>query len=235
MFVLPRTDVQVDWLNVETLQSQDFPWGRLHTNEAARKKLPRFNQINPNSKDNEVYLLCPVEGNFNFHGSKNTVIVGGIENKMSRISLNFWGRGAWFVLGPGSSCNNFAAEFIHEDVVAIGRDCMFSTEVVFRPNDMHVILDETGTVINGSKPIVVRDHVWIGQRVMVLKGVEIGSGCIVGSGSVVTKAFPAACAVGGSPAKIIRRKVSWTRSRAPTAAEKADAISYITAAAADES
>lgn len=233
MFVLPRTDVKVDWLKVETLQRQDFPWGRLYTNEAAQKKLPRLNPTSPTAKDNEVYLLCPIEGAFNFHGSKNRVIIGGIENKMSRISLNFWGRDSWFVVGPGSSCNGLAAELIHEDVVAVGRDCMFATEVVFRPNDMHVILDETGAEINGSKPIVVRDHVWIGQRTMVLKGVEIRSGSIVGSGSVVTKSVPPACAVGGSPAKIIRRKVAWTRSRAPTAAEKADALAYVAAAATE--
>lgn len=233
MFVLPRTDVTVDWLKVETLQRQDFPWGRLYTTEAAQKKLPRVNQLNTNAKDNEVYLLGPVEGGFNFSGSKNRVIIGGIENKMSRISLNFWGRDSWFVVGLGSSCNGVGAELVNDDVVAIGRDCMFSTEVVLRPNDMHVILDESGTEINASKPIVVRDHVWIGQRVMVLKGVEIRSGSIVGSGSVVSKSVPAACAVGGSPAKIIRRKVAWTRSRAPTPGEKSDALAYISAAATE--
>ena len=45
---------------------------------------------------------------------------------------------------------------------------------------------------------------FIGGRAIILPGIEIGDGCIVGAGSVVTKSVPAHCVVAGNPARIIR-------------------------------
>ncbi|WP_440408386.1 acyltransferase [Neorhizobium petrolearium] len=221
-------EMQYDWINSEELQRQEYPWGTLFANGVALKKLPRFRQISVNGVRNEVIVLCPVDGLFSFFGSDNKIIIGGTAKKDAKINLNFWGNNSRFVFGPDSTSNGMAAELIHNDGIAIGRDCMFASEIIFRPNDMHLIFDEAGALINGSKPITLHDHVWIGQRATVLKGVEIGSGAIVGVGSVVTKSIPPACAVGGSPAKIIRRNVAWTRSRSPNEKEKANAMSYLT-------
>lgn len=55
-----------------------------------------------------------------------------------------------------------------------------------------------------SSPINVCNGVWIGTRVLVLKGVTIGEGAVVGAGSVVTKDVPAWTIVAGNPAHIIR-------------------------------
>ncbi|WP_072803505.1 acyltransferase [Rhodococcoides yunnanense] len=38
-----------------------------------------------------------------------------------------------------------------------------------------------------NAPIVIEDGCWVGSRVMVMPGVTIGEGCVVASGSVVTK------------------------------------------------
>lgn len=59
------------------------------------------------------------------------------------------------------------------------------------------------------KPVVIEDHVWIGCRSIVLKGVTIGEGAVVAAGSVVTKSVPAGCLVAGNPAKIIKENVTW--------------------------
>lgn len=48
---------------------------------------------------------------------------------------------------------------------------------------------------------------FIGGRAMILPGVEIGDGCIIGAGSVVTKSVPPGCIVAGNPAKILREGV----------------------------
>ena len=45
---------------------------------------------------------------------------------------------------------------------------------------------------------------FIGGRAIILPGVEIGDGCVVGAGSVVTKSVPPNCIVAGNPARIIR-------------------------------
>lgn len=45
---------------------------------------------------------------------------------------------------------------------------------------------------------------FIGGRALILPGVEIGDGCVVGAGSVVTKSVPAGSLVAGNPARVLR-------------------------------
>lgn len=59
--------------------------------------------------------------------------------------------------------------------------------------------------------VVVEDDVWIGYGAIILSGVTLGEGCIIASGSVVTKDVPAYTIVGGNPAKPLtqRFKDAW--------------------------
>ena len=59
-----------------------------------------------------------------------------------------------------------------------------------------------------SEPITVGNDVWIGRRVIIMPGVNIGDGCVIGAGAVVTKDIPAYSVVGGVPAKIIKSRLS---------------------------
>lgn len=54
-------------------------------------------------------------------------------------------------------------------------------------------------------PIVIEDHVLIGARTIILKGVTIGHGSVIGAGSVVVKDIPANCIAAGNPCKVIKR------------------------------
>lgn len=56
------------------------------------------------------------------------------------------------------------------------------------------------------KPVTIGDDVWIGQNVIILPGVNIGSGSIIGAGAVVTKSFPEYSIIGGNPATLIRSR-----------------------------
>ncbi len=53
------------------------------------------------------------------------------------------------------------------------------------------------------KSVKIGDNTFIGQRVTILCGVEIGSNCIVGAGSVVTKSIPDGMVYAGNPARKI--------------------------------
>ncbi|OAF13573.1 hypothetical protein AYJ54_43365 [Bradyrhizobium centrolobii] len=54
---------------------------------------------------------------------------------------------------------------------------------------------------------VIGDDVWIGPQAIILGGVKIGSGAIVGAGSVVTRDVPAHSVVAGNPAKVLKTDV----------------------------
>jgi virginiamycin A acetyltransferase len=67
--------------------------------------------------------------------------------------------------------------------------------------------------------VTVGPGCWIGDRVTVLAGVEIGAGAVLAAGSVVTKDVPAYTVVGGVPAREIRERC--TREVARTLVESA--------------
>ena len=56
-----------------------------------------------------------------------------------------------------------------------------------------------------DKDVVINEDVWIGINVTILSGVEIGRGCTLASGAVVTKSVPPYCVIGGVPAKVIKK------------------------------
>ena len=55
-----------------------------------------------------------------------------------------------------------------------------------------------------SQPVIIEDDAWIGAGAILLPGVSIGTGAIVGAGSVVTKDVAPFSIVAGIPAKMIR-------------------------------
>lgn len=68
--------------------------------------------------------------------------------------------------------------------------------------DCYEKIDWTGVK---SAPIVIKDKVWIGFDVVILKGVTIGEGAIIGARSVVTKDVEPYTVVGGNPARAIKK------------------------------
>ena len=57
-----------------------------------------------------------------------------------------------------------------------------------------------------TKPISIKDDVWIATGAYVLPGVTIGEGAVVGAGSVVTKDVEPWSVVAGNPAKFIKKR-----------------------------
>src|SRR5262245_4779315 len=84
--------------------------------------------------------------------------------------------------------------------IEIGEDCLFSSAVEIRNGDSHSLLDaRSARRLNQAKDVSIGDHVWLGTRVLVLKGSRIGSGSTVGAASVVTGEVPDNSLAVGSP------------------------------------
>jgi maltose O-acetyltransferase len=55
-----------------------------------------------------------------------------------------------------------------------------------------------------SKPVEIGSDVWIGGAAIVCPGVTIGSKCVIGAGSVVTRDIPPGTFAAGNPCRVIR-------------------------------
>ena len=58
------------------------------------------------------------------------------------------------------------------------------------------------------KQVIVGNDVWIGERALVMGGLQIGDGAVIAAGAVVTKDVPPYAVVGGVPAKVIKYRFS---------------------------
>lgn len=112
--------------------------------------------------------------------------------------------GAILKLGTGFINNN--SKIICFEKIIIGNDVKISEDVMIRDSDNHAIIREG---YKKTSPITIGNHVWIGARATILKGVAIGDGAIIAAGAVVTKDVPPATLVAGVPAKTIRQNVQW--------------------------
>jgi len=91
---------------------------------------------------------------------------------------------------------------------------MFSQHIQIRTGDAHSIIDEqTGRRINHARSVNIGAHVWIGADSKILKGSAIGENAIVAIGSIVTGAVEPGSIVGGAPARVLKRGVTWRRER----------------------
>lgn len=94
--------------------------------------------------------------------------------------------------------------------IRFGDEVLMSWQIQIMDSDGHPILDQEGSLINPDADVVVGNHVWIGSRATVTKGVRIADGTVVAAGAVVTGRFDEPGVIlGGVPASVIRRGISW--------------------------
>ena len=101
--------------------------------------------------------------------------------------------------------------------ICIGRDCMFSWDVVLLGHDGHLLWDTTnGKCINNTDgklrdSITIGNHVWLGGEVAILPNTEIGSGSICAYRSVVKGKVLNNCLIAGTIAKVVKKNVAWSK------------------------
>ena len=169
----------------------------------------------------KVYLLLYY--GFAKHLPKSTTpVVGGIGKFLRRFLCEriFAKSGKKLVVEQGAYFGNggdvevgyevgFGKNFTCRNVrLTVGDYLMMGEDVLFQggKHNFDDIKTPMGHQGNASKTeLQIDNDVWIGARVIILPGCKhIGTGVIVGAGSVVTKDIPDYAIVGGNPAKIIK-------------------------------
>jgi chloramphenicol O-acetyltransferase type B len=107
--------------------------------------------------------------------------------------------GAFTSIGPGVKIGGFGKHPMH----------WISTHPAFystRPPSGFSFSDKN--YFEEFLPVNIGNDVWIGERAMILDGVNIGNGAVIGAGSIVTKDVLPYEVVAGVPAKKIRFRFS---------------------------
>ena len=55
-----------------------------------------------------------------------------------------------------------------------------------------------------ARPVEIGSDVWVGGAAIICPGVRIGSGAVIGAGSVVTRHVPEGVFAAGNPCRVVR-------------------------------
>jgi acetyltransferase-like isoleucine patch superfamily enzyme len=108
----------------------------------------------------------------------------------------------------GNSYINYNSNVRCKEEITIGDGCAISWGFEILDDDSHE-LKIGGEKVKSSRPINIRDNVWIGHNSTVQKGVTINENSVVASNSVVTTDVPANTLVAGCPTEIKHENVNW--------------------------
>lgn len=160
--------------------------------------------------------------NVRFYGAPNRIV------NFSRIQI---GLNTVFGKGVLLAANTSYGGYSYTPFISIGKNCNFGdflnltavNEIVIGNNvltgrwvtisdnahgqfcreDLCIPPQERKMFSKGR--VVIKDNVWIGDKVTILAGVEIGESAIIGANSVITHDVPPFSIVAGCPARVLRR------------------------------
>jgi len=87
----------------------------------------------------------------------------------------------------------------------VGKHVLMGDDVIINTQD-HKYLKPEGYDEFVTGNVSIGDYVWVGDRVIILRGVNIGEHSILGAGSVVTRDIPSHSVVAGNPARVIKSR-----------------------------
>lgn len=157
-----------------------------------------------------LYKVLPpsIGGMFFFGGAIRSLLLTKIVDECgSGVVVD---RGAYIGNGKGMKIGNnsgIGPGAYLQGPLSIGDYVMMAPEVKVLTRSHEFDRIDTPMALQGHRPkreVVIGDDVWLGTRVMIMPGVNIGKGVIVAAGSVVTKDLPEYAVCAGVPAKVIR-------------------------------
>lgn len=201
-------------------------------------RLPGVNKVRVKGKGNKIDTGSSLflRTRISIAGNNNTISLGK-DSILYRSSITICGNNNRIEIGDNVSCkvgdfsfeddNGFIGIGSHTTIsghthlaciegrsIRIGKECLFSSDIIFRTGDSHSILDMDGARINPSRDVSVGDHVWISYNTTLTKGAAVPDNSIVGTGAIVTKKFEQPnVIIAGVPAEIIKENINWDKNR----------------------
>jgi acetyltransferase-like isoleucine patch superfamily enzyme len=205
----------------------------------------RIQVLGPIGQNNRIAFATPADEQSNvvvrFNGYAGTEIVLGYRHKFNG-EIHVYGDETRFSIGQstfvfqgrvflyersaevrvGEMCSSNMVHVVSWGAsgrVIIGDHCMFSFNIWLRASDEHGIIDFSGAdpcQTNLPQDVVIGSGVWVGQDALILKGITIGRGSLIGARSLVSGHIPEFVLATGSPARILRTNVTWSRHAKPT-------------------
>lgn len=135
----------------------------------------------------------------------NYVTIGSYSSLKTSGSYQKLGKG--IVIGDGVGIG----EYTHiggAGGVNIGENTIIGSYFSAHPenhnySEIDVLIKNQGV---NQKGIIIGKNCWIGAKVTILDGVEIGDGCVIAAGAVVNSSFPNNVVIAGVPARIIKKR-----------------------------
>jgi acetyltransferase-like isoleucine patch superfamily enzyme len=186
--VHPGVLVKSAWLS---LRHQPDRWWRLPLVAAASSRVVRHRRARLRVQGRALLgyqAILPRDRYFGESGISGALVwLAGEGSQLTLADGVLIGVGAQLAVAAGARLSIGAGTFINpnsrilcaQDVV-IGRDCAISWDVEILDFDAHEI-GSPGGFRPQAAAVCIGDHVWIGARAIVLKGVEIGDGAIIGA------------------------------------------------------
>lgn len=139
----------------------------------------------------------------------NNVGIGAFSRIVVSTSLN--NIGAYIRIGNNVGIGEFAY-LGGGGGLEIGDDSIIGQYLSCHPenhiySDSEMLIRLQGVTRRGIR---IGRNCWIGSKVTILDGVDIGEGCIVAAGAVITRSMPPNAIIGGVPAKVIKERGSIT-------------------------
>ena len=107
-------------------------------------------------------------------------------------------------VGKNFFCN-YNCTILDVGKVTFGDNCLLAPNVAIYTAGHPIHPDSRNSLYEYGIDVTIGDNVWIGGNVVIMPGVNIGSNCVIGAGSVVTKDIPAWSVAAGNPCRVLRK------------------------------
>ena len=217
--------IKTVWINFRCLQLKDAI--RLPILVAWKTKLDFHGKYR-----NKIKILAPVSTGMISFGLTGSRDITYFERRNSYLSIQdggslvFHGTARFAThfsvlikdgnmeIGNNFSCNN-SCSFSCLEGIFIGNDVLIGGYVTIRDSDGHTIRsmeDHENSDRKMIAPISIGNHVWICNKVDVLKGCTIEDDCVLAYHTLMVKSIPVRNALlGGIPARIIKENIEWEK------------------------